>query len=729
MKRALDNLRSGRHGASSTIIGCMKSFALKLTAVYVAALAACAAVGRAQHSPENEKPASMAATQSVEPTSVEAQPMGPWGFDLAGMDASTKPGDDFAKYASGQWLATTRIPDDRSRYGGFDLLHDLSELRVRKLLEGLSQTATTLPSEADAEAADRVKLAGLFASYLDEAECERKDAAPIQPMLAAIKLIATPRDMAIFMGKAQGSLAGGDAVFAARVGADDKHPDYNTLIISQAGLGLPDRDYYLKPAYAKQKERYQQYVAQMLALIGWSDPTSSAEQIVAFESKLAEVYWSREQNRDRDKTYNPMTVAALAEMAPEFQWQDFLNAAGVGRTGQVIVSQVTAVPKIARIFGETPIATIQAWQAYSVVDEAAPLLSKRFVDASFDFHGRFMSGAPQQRSRVKRAVSFCETSMGEAIGREYVAKFFSPDAKAKAEKLVDNIHAAMRNRIDHVEWMSPQTKAKALAKIDKFHVKIGYPSKWRDYSMLIVDPDDLFGNAVRAQKFQHEYRVSKLGQKVDKLEWGMTPQTVNGSQNEIVFPAAIMQPPFFDPNADPAVNYGGIGAVIGHEITHGFDDQGRKSDGDGVLTDWWTVEDATKFGAQAAKLSAQYAAFEFPNLPGSHINGWMTMGENIADLGGVLNALDAYHLSLKGEPAPIIDHLTGDQRFFLGWAQVWRSLVRDEALKQELATDPHSPGSIRAFAPLRNVDAWYKAFDIQPTDKEYVAPEDRVRIW
>lgn len=659
--------------------------------------------------------------------------MGAWGFDVSGMDRSVKPGDDFAEYASGQWMKHTQIPPDRSRYGAFDALRELSDLRVRTLLEEIQRTATTLPTEASPEASDRVKLAGLFASYLDRAEADRKDAAPIQPMLATIKAIGTQHDMASFMGRSQGTLAGGGTLFAAYVGEDEKRPDFNTLIISQAGLGLPDRDYYLKPLYAKQKERYQQYVGQVLEMIGWDDPKGSAEKILAFETKVAEAHWSRAQNRDREKTYNPMSIAALAELAPGFDWQGFLNAAGVGQAGQVVVSQKSAMTGVADIFKQTPLPTLAAWQAFKVADEAAPLLSARFVDASFDFHGKFMSGAPQQRDRVKRAASFVEGAMGEAVGREYVAKYFPPEAKAAAESLVNDIRTAMRDRISRVDWMSPETKSKALVKMSKVGVKIGYPTKWRDYSMLIVDHSDLFGNAARASRFHYEYRVSKLGQKVDKLEWGMTPQTVNAyynpSRNEIVFPAAILQPPFFDPSADAAINYGGIGAVIGHEITHGFDDQGRKSDGDGVLTDWWTPDDAKKFETQAAKLGALYEAFEFPNLPGSHVNGKTTMGENIADLGGILNAIDAYHLHLHGQPAPVLDGFTGDQRVFLGWAQVWRTLSRDAALKQQLATDPHSPGSIRAFAPLRNVDLWYQAFDIKPGDKEYLAPEERVRIW
>ena len=703
-------------------------------AVSWAALAAClalttVAVGQPTTAPTTE-PTTEPTTDS---TSVDAHPMGPWGFDAAGMDRTVKPGDDFAAYVSGEWTKHTQIPPDRSRYGAFDALRELSDRRVLNLLQGLQRTATTLPTEASPESADRVKLAELFASYLDSAEADRRDAGPIRPMLDTIKAIATPRDMAAFMGRSQGTLAAGGTLFAAHVGEDEKRPDLNTLFVSQSGLGLPDRDYYLKPIYAKQKARYQQYIAQMLHMVGWDDPAGSAERIVTFETQVAEVHWSRAQSRDRERTYNPMTIRALIDRAPGFDWQTFLDAAGVGRAGQIVVSQDTAMPRIAKLFEGAPLATLAAWQAFKVADEAAPLLSARFVDASFDFHGRFMSGAPEQRDRVKRAASFVEGVMGEAVGREYAAVYFPPASKAKAEALVDDVRAAMRHRIEHVDWMTPATREKALAKMDKFGVKIGYPTKWRDYSQLIVDPGDLFGNAARSARFQYAYRVAKLGQKVDKLEWGMTPQTVNAyynpSRNEIVFPAAILQPPFFDPNADPAINYGGIGAVIGHEITHGFDDQGRKSDGDGVLTDWWTPDDAKQFDAEAKKLGARYEALEFPGLPGSHINGTTTMGENIADLGGILNAVDAYHASLHGQPAPVLDGFTGDQRVFLGWAQVWRTLSRDAALKQQLATDPHSPGTVRAFAPLRNLDLWYQAFDVKPGDKQYLAPKDRVRIW
>ena len=708
-------------------------------ALNIALLATCG-VGRIAHAQEvpigvgSPWPAEASAPPAAaSATSVEAKPMGPWGFDLSGMDRSVKPGDDFDEYANGAWTKRTQIPPDRARYGAFDALRELSDLRVQKLLEEIQHTATTLPTEASPEAADRVKLAELFASFLNQGEADRKDAGPIQPKLAKIKAINSLHDMAVLMGESEGSFATGGSIVRVYVGADEKKSDYNTLYVSQSGLGLPDRDYYLKAIYAKQKQRYQQYVEQMLGMIGWDDPKGSAQKILELETSIAEAHWTRAENRNREKTYNPMTIKALVELAPDFDWQAMLDAAGVGQAGQIVVSQNTAMPKIARIFSQAPLPTLQAWQAFKVADEAAPLLSSRFVDASFEFHGKFMSGAPEQRDREKRAATFCESAMGEAVGREYVAKYFPPEAKAKAEALVEDIKTAMRNRIEHVTWMSPETKSRALAKIGKFGVKIGYPDKWRDYSMLIADPQGLFGNAARAQRFQYEYRISKLGQKVDRKEWGMTPQTVNAyynpSMNEIVFPAAILQPPFFDANADAAINYGGIGAVIGHEITHGFDDQGRKSDGDGVLNDWWTPEDAAKFETQASRLGAQYESFDFPAAPGSHINGKATMGENIADLGGILNAIDAYHLHLNGKPAPVLDGFTGDQRVFLGWAQVWRSLIRDAALKQQLATDPHSPGSVRAFAPLRNVDAWYKAFDIQPGDKQFIPPEQRVRIW
>jgi putative endopeptidase len=471
----------------------------------------------------------------------------------------------------------------------------------------------------------------------------------------------------------------------------------------------------------------------MLRLIGWEEPEKNAADVVALETKIAEAHWTRAESRNRDKTYNPATIAELEKTASGFPWGAWFKEAGIEKAERAVVRQNTAFPKLAAIFGDAPLETLKAWQAFGIADVAAPFLSKRFVDTNWEFRSKFLNGTEEQRPRWKRAVDAAEGAMGEAIGRTYVAEYFPADSKAKMEKLVLDLRAAMKGRIENLQWMGPETKARALDKLSKFGVKIGYPSKWRDYSALVVRDGDLAGNAERAAKFEWDYDVNRIGKPVDELEWGMTPQTVNAYyssvKNEIVFPAAILQPPFFDPNADPAVNYGAIGGVIGHEITHGFDDQGRKSDGDGMLRDWWTPEDAAKFEAQATKLGAQYEAFEFPQLPGLHITGRLTMGENIGDLGGILLGLDAYKRSLNGQPAPVIDGFTGEQRVFLGWGQVWRTLMRDDALRQYLATNSHSPGSVRAFAPLRNVDAWYEAFGVKEGDANFVKPEDRVRIW
>ncbi|WP_256432823.1 M13 family metallopeptidase [Lysobacter sp. N42] len=468
-------------------------------------------------------------------------------------------------------------------------------------------------------------------------------------------------------------------------------------------------------------------------MAGWPKPAENAAAILALETKIAEAHWTRAESRNRDRTYNPVATAELATKAPGFPWARFLAEAGVESSPRVVLRQDSAFPKMAAIFAAADLDTLKAWQAFHTTDQAAPLLSKAFVDAEFEFRSKFLSGQPEQRERWKRGVAFAEAAMGEAIGRDYVQLYFKPDAKAKMDALVANVKAAMRTRLNALEWMGADTRKEALAKLEGFGLKIGYPDKWRDYSGLKIVAGDVFGNAERAAKFEWDYDRARIGQPVDKGEWGMTPQTVNAYyspvKNEIVFPAAILQPPFFDPDADPAVNYGAIGGVIGHEIIHGFDDQGRKSDGAGLLRDWWTAEDAAKFEAQAAKLGAQYESYEFPQLPGMRINGRVAMGENIGDLGGITIALEAYRRSLGGKPAPVLDGFTGEQRFFMGWAQVWRTLWRDDALRQQLVNGTHSPGQIRAFAPLRNVDAWYEAFGVTEKDPLYIAPQDRVRIW
>ncbi len=675
-------------------------------------------------------PAALAqtATPPAAPTSsntlspIAGERMGPWGFDVSGMDRNARPGADFFGYASGNWARTTEIPADKSSFGSFNVLRDLSEARVRQLVENY---------RPDDSQADRAKVAAIYGSFMDEARIEQLGATPLQPALQKIRAAQSKDQMAALMGEAMKGI--GATFFGLGVYDDSRDPDHYALRMGQSGLGLPDRDYYLEERFAPQKARYQEYVAQMLGLAGWSQPEQAAAAIVALETEIARAHWTRAESRDRDRTYNPMTLAELQAQAPGFPWESFFRAAGVDHAERAIVAQNTAIPKLADIFARADVGTLQAWQAFHTADRTAPLLSRAFVDAQFDFRSKFLQGQPEQRERWKRGVSMAEGIMGEAIGRDYVQLYYTPEAQRQMAQLVANLRTALRGRLENLDWMTPATKQEALAKLETFTVRIGHPDEWRDYSTLEVRGDDLFGNVLRARAFDWERDRGRIGQDVERGEWGMTPQTVNAyynpTRNEIVFPAAILQPPFFDPEADPAVNYGGIGAVIGHEIIHGFDDQGRKSDGRGVLRDWWTPEDAAAFEVQAAKLGAQYEAYEFSQLPGLHINGRVAMGENIGDLGGLTIAYEAYRNSLNGQEAPVIDGFTGDQRFFLSWAQVWRTQFRDDALRQQLATGPHSPGMIRAYAPLRNIDAWYRAFDVQPSDPLFIPPEERVRIW
>jgi putative endopeptidase len=652
---------------------------------------------------------------------VKAPRMGAWGFDLTGRDPSVKPGDDFNRYASGGYLDKLTIPPDRSRFGAFDKLNELSQNRMRAVLEAAA---------ADKSATgERAKIGALYRSFMDEAAVNARGAKPLEGDLAAIRAAKTRADLAKLMGASIHSFGG--SFFSAAIYDDAKNPQRYAVYLGQAGLGLPDRDYYLQPNFAPQKTAYEAYVAKLLTLVNWPDAQAQAKAIVAMETEIAQVSWTRAERRDDDKTYNPYETAQLTTYAPGFEWKAFLDGAEIGGVTRVIASENTAFPKIAAIYAKTPVDTLRAWTAFNLVDNAAPYLSRPFELAHHEFREKTLSGQPEQKARWKRAVGLVDGQMGEALGKIYVAEYFPPESKAKMEALVADILAAMKIRIEHLTWMGPETKAKALEKLSKFTVKIGYPDKWRDYSSLEVKEGDLYGNFERAAAFDWAFRVARMDGPVDRGEWGMTPATVNAyyssTKNEIVFPAAILQPPFFDPEADPAVNYGGIGGVIGHEITHGFDDQGRKSDGDGRLAEWWTPQDEARFTAEAARLGKQYAAVE--PIPGMKINPDLTMGENIADLGGLLLALDAYHLSLKGKPAPVLDGVTGDQRVFLGWAQVWRTKTREESVRQRLVSDPHSPPEARVDVPVRNIDAFYESFGVKPGQKMFVAPEDRARIW
>ncbi|HEU4523095.1 MAG TPA: M13-type metalloendopeptidase [Thermoanaerobaculia bacterium] len=656
---------------------------------------------------------------------IAAKRFGAWGIDVEGMDRSVKPGDDFVAYSSGKWASSTEIPADKVAYNSFNILGDLSEARVRSIIERWAADETLKAGS------DEAKVAAMYRSFMDEATAEKLDAKPIQPRLESLAKVTSHEELAKWIARSATSFS--RTPFGAYVYDDAKDPDRYALYLGQAGLGLPDRDYYLRDNFKGHKERYQQYIADMLKLVSYPDAEKHAADIVAMETKIAEGHWSRAESRNRDKTYNPMTIAELEKYAPGYPWRSAFNEAGLGKVQKIVVQQNTALPKIAAVYAATPIETLKAWQAFAVADNAAPLLSSRFADTSFEFRAKFLSGAKEQRPRWKRAISWADGALGEAIGRTYVAEYFPADSKVKMEKLVSNLLAAMKIRINNLDWMSADTKKEALAKLANFKVKIGHPSKWRDYSALTIKDGDLVGNVERTNRFEWEFDVARIGKPVDKEEWAMTPHTVNAYyspvKNEIVFPAAVLQPPFFDPQADPAVNYGAIGSGIGHEITHGFDDQGRKGDGKGVLRDWWTAEDAAKFEAQAAKLAAQYEGIQFKQGDDFKLIGKLSAGENIGDLGGLMVAHEAYKLSLGGKPAPVIDGFTGDQRFFLAYAQVWRSLYRDEALRRQLTTGPHSPGFIRAYAPLRNIDAWYEAFGVKEGDKLYVKPEDRVRIW
>ena len=654
------------------------------------------------------------------PANLEAPRMGAWGIDLSARDPAAKPGDDFFRYADGKGVDAMVIPPDRSRFGAFDTLVELSSARSRALIESPG---------AGAPGSEEAKIKAYYAAFMDQSRLNARDAKPMAPEMAAIKAAKTKADVAKLMGKGALSFYGG--FFGVYVGTDAKSPDRYAVILGQSGLNLPDRDYYLTPQFAAKKAKYQSYVADTLERIGWRDPAATAKTIVDLETEIAKVSWTKVEQRDDEKTYNPMTTAELAKLAPGFPWPSYFAGAELSKVKNVVVGEKSAFPQIAAIYAKTPMPVLKAWMAFSLASDASSYLSERFDQSHFLFYSHDLQGTPAQRERWKRSTTVVSSQLGEALGHVYVDRYFPAASKAQMLSLVGDLETALGERIKKLDWMSDGTKAKALEKLGKLNVKIGYPDKWRDYSALVAKPDDMYGDMQRSMAFEWHFRVGRLNKPVDRGEWDMTPQTVNAyydpSKNEIVFPAAILEPPFFDPKADMAVNYGAIGGVIGHEMTHGFDDQGRKYDGTGKLTDWWTKEDSERFEARAKRLVEQYSSFE--PLTGAHVNGALTLGENIADLGGLLLALDAYHASLKGQPAPVIDGLTGDQRVFLGWAQVWRSKIRDDALRQRMATDPHSPDMLRVNGVVHNVDGWYGAYDVKPGDKLYLAPEQRVRIW
>ena len=641
---------------------------------------------------------------------------GSYGFDTKGMDPSVKPGDDFYLHANGGWAKATPIPPDKSNYGAFNVLDDLSRERTRGILEA-----------ARADHSSKIGLA--YASYLDAATVEKKGLAPIKPWIAKIKGIRNRADYA--QVAAQAARMGVSGPFTFYVGQDDKDPESYILNMRQGGLGLPDRDFYLQSddKMAAIRTAYVAHLEQMLTLVGENDGKARAAALMAFETQLAKVHWTQVDSRDADKTYNRMTLTDLQKAAPGFDFTAYFTANRL-QPATLLVAQPSAVTGEAAIIANAPIGVLKDALLLRSLHAYATYLPDRIADADFAFYGTVLSGTPQREERWKRAVGFVKDNMGDEVGQAYVARYFPPETKAAMDQLVKNVIAAMGRRIDGLAWMSDPAKARAHKKLAAFTPKIGYPSRWRDYSGLMIRADDLYGNAQRANAHDFDYQMGKLGKPIYRWEWQMTPMEINAYADfgmvEIVFPAAILQPPFFDPHADPAVNYGGIGAVIGHELSHHFDDQGAKYDETGRLNQWWSDADVAAFKGLTDRLVKQYDAYE--PLPGAHVKGDFTLGENIGDLAGVAVALDAYHASLGGKPAAVIDGTTGDQRFFLGWAQVWRRNYREPNLRQRLVTDPHSPAQYRADI-VRNFDEWYAAFKPQAGEKMVLSPQDRVKIW
>jgi putative endopeptidase len=652
------------------------------------------------------------------------------GIDLSYVDADARPQDDLFGHVNGRWLADYDIPADRATDGAFRYLYDRAEEQVRDLI-------TVASSSGAGPGTDEQRIGDLYASFLDEHAVERRGTQPLLDELTTIDDAADADALAAVIGALQRTGVGGGV--GMYVDTDSKNSTRYLVHFTQSGIGLPDESYFRDEQHAEVLAAYPGHIATMFSLVFGGDPEQHAEtaaRIVALETKLAAAHWDVVKRRDADLTYNLRTFADLQTEAVGFDWAGWVTAQGSApeRVAELVVRQPDYLTAFAALWGSEDLEDWKRWARWRLIRARAPWLTDAIVAADFDFYGRLLTGTEQIRDRWKRAVSLVEGLMGDAVGKLYVAKYFPPGAKARIDTLVGNLKEAYRISISDLDWMTPQTRERALTKLDKFTAKVAYPKKWRDYSALVIDRDDLYGNYQRGHAVNHDRELAKLGGPVDRDEWFMTPQTVNAyynpGMNEIVFPAAILQPPFFDADADDAANYGGIGAVIGHEIGHGFDDQGAKYDGDGNLVDWWTDDDRTEFGARTKALIEQYEAYTPRELdPGHHVNGAFTVGENIGDLGGLSIALLAYQLSLNGQPTPVIDGLTGVQRVFYGWAQVWRTKSRGAEAIRRLAVDPHSPPEFRCNGVIRNVDAFYDAFDVAEDDALYLEPQRRVRIW
>jgi len=681
-----------------------------LTALAAAVLAGC-----------NSQPEP---TETAQTPTAQVAPAPVSGIAASNFDSSVRVQDDLFRHVNGNWLKTTEIPADKSNYGTFTKLADDAQDQLKDIIEASALAKNAPGSEAQ-------KVGDFYNSYMNEAKREELGLKPIEAMLASIDSLKDKSALATWFAKAQRDGVTTPVNFF--VNNDEKDTTQYMSYFYQSGLGLPDRDFYFKDDDKSESIRaaYLKHIETMFTLAGFKDPAASAKKIFVLEEKLAKDQWTRVENRDPQKTYNKVETIKLNTLTADFDWKAFVDGLGLSNQANVVVAQPTYISGFGKVVKASSLDDWKLYAKWQVLSGAAPVLAKAFDDENFNFYSKTLRGTQEQQPRWKRAVQTIDGAIGEAVGKIYVEKHFPAEAKAKMEKLVQNLLVGFGQGIDGLEWMGAETKTAAHAKLGKFTYKIGYPDKWRDYSALEIKADDLLGNIVRATAAEYDRNLNKLGKPIDRNEWFITPQTVNAyynpTMNEIVFPAAILQPPFFDMKADDAVNYGGIGAVIGHEVGHGFDDQGSQYDGDGNLRNWWTEKDLAEFKTRTSKLVAQYNGFA--PLPGKTINGELTLGENIGDLGGMTIAHKAYQLSLNGQPAAVIDGFSGDQRFFMGWAQVWARKYREEELNQRLVTDPHSPSEYRCNGIVRNMPEFYAAFGVKEGDALFLKPNDRVKIW
>ncbi len=697
----------------------IKSILKSSVAATALLLAAC---GQGDTTSEKSSTESHDSTGTEAPK-VKAQ-LGAWGVDLTARKESVKPGDNFFEYASGTWLDTFEIPSDRNSYGAFTVLAELSRDRNKIIIDELK-------SGTFEDGTVEQKISDYYNSYMDVDAINARGIDPIRPLLADIAAAKNKADLTVLFGRAaKDNLA---SPLTGGIGIDRQNPDRYQINVGIGGMSLPDRDYYLEDSFAAKRAAYVAHIAEMLTLAGIEGGAEKADAIMAIETKIAEKQWPRSERRNRDKTLNPMTYADFKAKYTGFDWDAFFGARDFVGFTDLNVQFPDAVAAVIDIVNEVPLEDWKDFLTYRVISDHSALLTEELDAANFKFFGTQLRGQPKQQDRWKRAVARVggRNALGEAIGQVYVKRYFPEASKTQMVELVANLRKAMGARIDGLTWMGEETKKEAHKKLDSFNPKIAYPDEWKDLSAIKIEKGDLFGNARRIAAFNHADEVSRLTKKTNRDEWFMTPQTVNAYYNpqfnEIVFPAAILQPPFFDAGADMAVNYGGIGAVIGHEMGHGFDDQGSKSDDRGVQRNWWTDEDRAAFDKRTTMLGEQYSGFEA--LPGHFVDGKFTMGENIGDVGGLSMAYHAYKLALGGKEAPVIDGFTGDQRFFLAWAQVWKRKYRDDALINRLKSDPHSPAEFRVNGVVRNMEQWYKAFDVKEGDALYLPPEKRVSIW